>query len=455
LEATQSDLKRDRSLRSDLRAGVGDGAAFSVMVGCGETYLPAFALAVGLGDVVAGLIATVPMLAGATLQLLSPRLIPFVGTHRRWVVLCASLQAAAFIPLVVAAAVGRVPAVAVMALATLYWGAGIAAGPAWNTWMSRAIPTSLRAPFFAKRSRVAQMSVLAGLFGGGAVLHFASQRGATLAGFMMLFSAAFIARLTSAGFLLRQREPHTPVKLEENVSLLAFAARLRKPESRLFAYMLCVQISTHLAASYFTPYMLSELKLPYATYMALLATAFLAKALTLPYAGRFAQRFGAKKLLWVGGVGIVPLSALWVVSHSPLYLLWMQVIGGIAWACYEFATFLLLFETIRDEERTSVLTSFNFVNAAALAIGGALGGFLLHSAGVHYGAYMLIFVLSSAGRLLTLPMLHSLSEVRVRHVRMAFRVLTVRPSAGGDDRPILASLPEPQAEPADLGESSV
>jgi len=447
LAESSSESQTDGKLRSDLRAGITDGAAFSVMVGCGETYLPAFALAVGLGDVVAGLTATVPMLAGSALQLLSPRLIPRLGTHRRWVVLCASIQALAFLPLVIAAAAGRVPALVVMGIATLYWAAGIAAGPAWNTWMSRAVPTNLRAPFFAKRSRIAQMCVLAGLCGGGIVLQLSAQRGSPLSGFMVLFGAACAARLTSAAFLVRQREPRIPVKLEENVSLIAFARRLRRPESRLLAYMLCVQISTHLAASYFTPYMLSELKLPYATYMSLLATAFLAKAITLPWAGRIAQRFGAKKLLWIGGVGVVPLSALWIVSTDPLYLLLMQIIGGMAWACYEFATFLLLFETIRDEERTSVLTSFNFVNAAAVAIGGMLGGLILKSAGVTFAAYMLIFALSSFGRLLTLPILHRLAEVRVHHVRMAFRVLAVRPSAGGDDRPILASLPDPEEEP--------
>ena len=47
----------------DLRAITADGVFFSVMVGLGEAYVPAFALAVGLGEIVAGLVATVPMLA--------------------------------------------------------------------------------------------------------------------------------------------------------------------------------------------------------------------------------------------------------------------------------------------------------------------------------------------------------------------------------------------------------
>ena len=46
-----------------------DAAAYSVMVGCGETYLPAFALALGLGPIVAGMVASVPLLVGATVQL--------------------------------------------------------------------------------------------------------------------------------------------------------------------------------------------------------------------------------------------------------------------------------------------------------------------------------------------------------------------------------------------------
>src|SRR5213076_3316386 len=58
--------------RGDLRASIGDAAAFSVMVGIGETYFAAFALALGTGETLAGLVATLPMLMGASLQLATP-----------------------------------------------------------------------------------------------------------------------------------------------------------------------------------------------------------------------------------------------------------------------------------------------------------------------------------------------------------------------------------------------
>src|SRR4249920_195901 len=65
--------------RDDLAASIGDAAGVSVMIGLGETYFAAFALALGTGETFAGLVATLPMLAGAALQLATPKILQ----HRR------------------------------------------------------------------------------------------------------------------------------------------------------------------------------------------------------------------------------------------------------------------------------------------------------------------------------------------------------------------------------------
>ena len=72
-----------------------DAASFSVMIGMGETYFAAFALALGTGETFAGLVATMPMLVGASLQLATPWFLQRTRSYKRWVILCASLQAAA------------------------------------------------------------------------------------------------------------------------------------------------------------------------------------------------------------------------------------------------------------------------------------------------------------------------------------------------------------------------
>src|SRR5688500_1051050 len=102
-----SSSPRQRRLRRDLQLIRADGIVFSLMVGLGETYLSAFALAVGASDVLAGMLATLPLVAGGALQLLAPATMHRAPSYRAWCVLFASLQAASFLPLVVAALAGH------------------------------------------------------------------------------------------------------------------------------------------------------------------------------------------------------------------------------------------------------------------------------------------------------------------------------------------------------------
>lgn len=72
-------------LRGDLTAIGIEGAAYSGMVGIGENYFPAFTLAMGLGDLAAGWIATLPMLLGGCLQMVTPAAVVFcAATAAGW-----------------------------------------------------------------------------------------------------------------------------------------------------------------------------------------------------------------------------------------------------------------------------------------------------------------------------------------------------------------------------------
>ena len=135
--------------------------------------------------------------------------------------------------------------------------------------------------------------------------------------------------------------------------------------------------------------------------------------------GAAADRLGARRLLWLGGLGIVPISGLWVISNSFPYLFAVQILSGVSWAAYELAMLLLFFETIRPEERTSILTTFNFANALATAAGSLLGGGLLAFCGKTQSVYLLLFALSSMARLLTLIGLMRVPGFSLRRCRVA------------------------------------
>ena len=94
--------------RRDLRLSLADAVGYGVMAGVAEVYLPAFGLALGMPPVAAGLLASLPLLAGGVLQMVAPRVIQRARSLRGWVSLCMGVQALAFVPLVIIALSGVV-----------------------------------------------------------------------------------------------------------------------------------------------------------------------------------------------------------------------------------------------------------------------------------------------------------------------------------------------------------
>jgi MFS family permease len=445
--------------RSDLRKCTIDGVVYSVMVGVGETYLAAFAISLGMSDVVAGLVASVPVAAGALLQLMVPAGVRWMGSQRRWVLLCAATQATSFIPLVVGALIGRMPVAVLFLMATLYWAAAISAGPAWNTWVGTFVPRRVRAHYFGFRWRVCNMGTVLGLSIAGLTLYL-SAPGAGAPdvtwpprAFAVLFVIAAACRYSCIPFLATTSEPNPIPERARVVPPRELLGRLRHGnDGRLLLFMVCMTAGVQVAQPFLNPYLLTQVHLPDLGYPALLGAAFLGKILSPPMFGRFARRFGASRLLWLGGLGLIPLSALWIVSDSFWYLLAAQFVSGTMWAAYELATFLLLFETIHERERTSVLTTFNVCNYAAMFAGSALGGLLLRQLGEDHSAYMVLFAASLGARALTVFLLVRIVPVNLPHpVRIATTSLAVRPNEGSIDEPVLESIAG-ENPPAQAGE---
>jgi MFS family permease len=409
------------TMRRDLRAMLADGFAYSLMVGFGEQYLAAFALAVGLGQVVAGLIASVPMLIGALLQLISPLVIARLKSYRRWVVLCAAVQAAGFVPLVIAAWVGRIPTALMFLVAGIYWGSNMACGAAWNTWAATLVPAGERAPFFSRRTRLTQAGLLVGFVAGGLTLQAGTSLEKPLAAFALIFLCAAIARFISAAFLFSQSEPSPPTAAHRIVPAREMLRRFRSgSDGRLLTYLVLMQAAAQISGPYFTPFMLKQLHFSYATYMIVVAAGLVAKMFSLPMLGRVAHRYGARKLLIIGGCTVIPMPVLWLVTDSVPWLVFIQLLSGVTWAGYELAMFLLFLEQLPDRERTSVLTTYNFAHAAATVGGAALGGLLIGQLGKTQTAYLVVFAMSGFARVLTLPLLRRATNLeRWPDVRLA------------------------------------
>ena len=443
LHSSTATLPADPMLKRNLRLSIGDATLYGVMVGGGESYLQAFVLAVGQNEVFAGLIATLPVMVGSLLQLVSPTAVRWLGSHKRWVVTCSLLQAACFVPLIVAACAGQISAFSALVISSVYWGASLGTGPAWNTWQGTIIPRPLRAKFFAKRSRLCQATTLIGFLAGGFALEAGKTHGNRIEIFAVLFAVSCLCRILSSACLAFQTEP-SPIP--EDMRFLTLREQWRKfsrgPSGRLLLFAVAMQVGVHVAGPFFWPYMLNELRFSYTACAILIGVSYVAKFVCLPWWGRLAHHTGAQRLLWIGAIGIIPLAGGWAVSSNYWWLLALQLLAGAAWGAYELALVLLFFETIPEAERTSLLTLYNVANSAALAAGSLIGAGLLNWTGISVTGYLIVFAASTMLRLMTMLLLRRIPATTVMSAAVPVRPLSVRSSGESLDAPILSGLPD-------------
>lgn len=432
LRLVKNELRGARSsLRHDVSTSMWEGCAYSIMVGMGETYIPAFVLAVGMGQVSAGLVTTLPLLAGSLFQLLVPMLVAQLGSYRRWVVAVARVQSLVFLVLVVASIVGKLPTTVMFFIAALYWAAGMAITPAWYCWITTIVPSGLRTNFFARRTRYTQLFALFGFLLGGILLHLATHGQVRAGAFTLVFFAAFFARHLSARWLSTLSEPSPPKRKDEKVSwrLYGTGANHCAEGKQLLVYMLAVQTATNIASPYFNSYMLGQLKLCYMDYALLIASSFLAKAITLPWLGRVAKRYSPHTVLWIGGIGLALNPLLWLFSSSLGYLILVQTFSGFVWAAYELASLLIIMEKVNEQERGHMMTTYNLGNAIMITTASLLGGSLLDLLGVTQRGYMILFAVSAVARFTTLFALKRLTPRPVEEVFIPIRHLSLQPFA--------------------------
>ncbi len=379
-----------------LRLSLWDAFFFSLMVGIGETYLPAYALSVGMSEWLAGMFATVPLICGAVIQLLSPWLIVRVGSIKKWVVGSAFVQALAFVPMIYFCTEPLVNPFWIFFFAALYWGAGFSAGPTWNYWMGQLVPEHRVPVFFSQRHRVMQIGILLGLVGGGLMLHHKVLFGPFTSIFGILFVIAFISRVLSSVLLAKKRQVSRDPGRPHLKELFSF---WKAPTYRsFFSFLFFFYIMIFVSSPFVTPFFLEKLAMSYEQYMLSLACLFLAKIAVLPVAAHLMQKIGVKKVFFLGAIGISPLPALWALNSDLWFVMVLQAVSGVFWGFFEVSLSVTFFHQIKPQQKILTLTAYNLFNSLAMILGSLIGGQILRSYEASLASYFIIFVFGSLSR---------------------------------------------------------
>ena len=369
-------------IRASLRNSIKDAAAWSVMQGAGTNYVTPFIVLGGKGLLYLAAMAGVPALAGALVQWLAANVTDSGGQRNRLIVTSSALQALTWLPMSVAVFLPVNVGYWVM-LAAFAACVGLAnfSVPAWQSLMGDLVPAERRGRYFGLRAGLSGALLVVSFLGAGWWLNLCDRRGefALLClsgrnfGFLVLFAIAGLMRLVSAWYLHKVYEPEYRRHPSDRFSLLDFIRRAPKAHfGRFVFYCMLVNMGLGFMAPFVGWYLLDQLRFSTGEFALILAASMALSVASQPLWGRLADRIGNKRVLGIGGIGLVAVPLLVVPCQSLWQFIAVMGYEGIALGAFTIAVGNYIYDVVTPPKRARCVAYYNLF----IALGTMLGAFL-------------------------------------------------------------------------------
>lgn len=343
----------------------------------GNAYQSASMAAAGGGFQGVGILSSLTNLVAAFLYLRVPSVVRRLGSRKRAVLLLCSLDALTWLPIIlVLAFFGRVSPLWLTVLWVINLVPGLMAGPARATWIVDLTSSHKRGKYLGVRSSITNASYLTSFYIMAYVLHLFSGEGVFI-GFAVVFSVACAAGLFSLMMYTKIPDP-APITQEDNS--FGFVDFLRETSKRnlgrFILYTSLFTLTVSLAVPFFSVYMLVNLHFDYIVFAIVSSSALLAKIVTMPIWGRYADKLGNLKLLTIASISIPLVPLMWLLSHSVAYLVVVQLFSGIMWAGFDLCAPNFIYQSAPPEKRLRYVLYYKTLGTLSISVGSLAAVFM-------------------------------------------------------------------------------
>lgn len=392
-----------------------EGSAASLMDGFGVRYITPYALAFGATNTHIGILSSVPNLIGNLSQLYGSRKIEKISRKKIvfWSVL---LQALMWLPLI---GVGflylffnlssEISSLLIILFYTLLIMFGAYAGPAWNSWVKDFVTENFDY-YFGKRNKIAGTVSLICMSLAGLIL-WSFNESDKIYGFAIILFLAFLGRSVSAYLFTKHYEPPLVPKKDYYFSFWQFVKRMKENNfGRFVIFSTLISFSVSLAAPFFAVYMLKDLRFDYFSFMLVSISPTITTLLSMPFWGKFSDKYGNVVVLKICGSLIflvpllwlfVPLIEVYQKSFVLSYLIVVEAFSGFIWAGFNLSSAMFIFHAV-SRERLALCVAYNSILVSIGSFAGAfIGGLISSFEKAIFGIYplFLVFLISSILRL--------------------------------------------------------
>src|SRR3989344_4779991 len=334
-KSSYSNTKRiEKEKQKALNTSIKEGSAAGVSSGMADVFIIPYALELGARSVHIGFLSSFSALSGQIAQFFGNKLMN--KYNRKKVVLTfVFLQALMWLPIAGISFLfwkniltGFIPYLLIILYSILAIAGGLA-HPSWFSWMGDLVPENKRGKYFGKRNLIVGIiSLFAAITAGYLLKNFRSQ-GLVLLGFSIIFFLAFIFRMVSHELFKKQYSPKYKIKKNSDFSLISFIKRYDN-FGKFAVYQGFFNFAIMFASPFFAVYMYKELNFNDLTYSFVTVSYILFYLLFLPFIGKFSDKYGNLRLLYLANFCFILSPLLWIFIKSPVLLIFVpQLIAGL------------------------------------------------------------------------------------------------------------------------------
>jgi hypothetical protein len=334
-------------------------------------------IASGAGAQVVSVLSALLNLPIAFLYLRVPSIIKRIGSRKRAVIFLAIVDALTWLPLIaVLFFLGPVAPFWLIVLWVINLIPGILLLPARDAWLADVVPANVMGRYLAVRTAVSATVYLGMFYIMGHMLDVFTGR--LFKGFAIIFLIAFGATLIRAILYSRIHDSASVVQNQTEFGISDFLRETKGEGLRRFVlYISLLNFAVYLCSPLFAVYMVKYLGLSYMTFAVVFSSESIAKVISAPFWGKYADRVGNLPIVRRVSYLIPFVPILWLASSNVVYLVCVQLFSGAVWAGFDICSLSLVYTASSSEKRAGYIVYKKSLIALCQACGALAGAGLL------------------------------------------------------------------------------
>jgi MFS family permease len=400
-------------------------AAVSAVDEAAASYQAPSIIAAGANAQSVSLLTTLLNLGLSLICIKAPTIIERFGKTKKGAVMLAFLNLCAWVPLIFLfflSPFGIQP----MWFASL-WLVNIMPGMLLSfqrdNWLSNIVPSEKLGRYLGQRLAIKSAFYLGAFCFLGYLLDSLGNN--NLVNFGVIFGVAMAVALVDFLIFTFMHDPKEkgvnlpkPEIQQIKFGLLNFLGELKTKKLDAFIIFISLfYLSVGLSGPLYAVYMLGEKHFTYLSFTVIIAAEFLARVISTPFWGRFADKSGNIRVLNIVTRIIPVIPICWLFCSNVAYLAVVQIVSGICWGAFDLCTQNYVYKVAPQEKKLRYIVYTRCIILFSTALGGLASVYLLKSTFTIFGSQLLsIFLISGVFRvIIVLALMPKLIDLAVSY----------------------------------------